>query len=178
MNDTYLREVGQRVRDLRKKRGFTQRTFAEKVKKDQTTISALEKGKISLTPLLQLAICELFGVREEWLLSGEGPEDKQGAAAEVRLYREEDLRFPHREDIDKALRLNPRYEEIIWRGLCGTAKHKRLFDNLMKALDAEMPPERKARSAAEREKNIKEIERNIVAEYKAMKAEDGEESSS
>ncbi len=46
--------------------------LAQRLRRDQTTISDLERGKIGLTPLMSFAICSFFAVREEWLLTGTG----------------------------------------------------------------------------------------------------------
>jgi transcriptional regulator with XRE-family HTH domain len=73
MNDPSKQlEIGQRIRGLRKECKISQASLAKRLRRDQTTISDLERGKIGLTPLMSFAICSFFAVREEWLLNGTG----------------------------------------------------------------------------------------------------------
>ena len=71
-NRSEQREIGLRIKALRKEWKISQARLAQRVRRDQTTISDLERGKIALTPLMSLAICGFFAVREEWLLTGTG----------------------------------------------------------------------------------------------------------
>lgn len=62
-----------RIRQLRESLGLKQKDFAEKIKITQAYLSEIEKGKKDLSVRVILAICSVFGVREEWLLQGKEP---------------------------------------------------------------------------------------------------------
>lgn len=61
-----------RLREIRKKLGFTQNEFGEKIGLTGSTISDIERGKLSLTDRNISLICEKLGVNETWLRTGEG----------------------------------------------------------------------------------------------------------
>lgn len=62
-----------RLRQLRKELGLTQREFSEKIGIKPNTFSQYESGRNEpIDAVLQL-ICEKFNVREEWLRNGSGP---------------------------------------------------------------------------------------------------------
>jgi transcriptional regulator with XRE-family HTH domain len=64
--------IGQRIHKVRKTKGLTQAAFAKKILCGRTLVGKLEKGSVNLSPLIRLAICNVFGVRNEWLLTGQG----------------------------------------------------------------------------------------------------------
>lgn len=74
MNNRSLAEIGRRIRQLRKEKKLSQGDFAEKIGRDFTTISKIEAGKLELSSTIRLAICNVFGVRKEWLETGQGPQ--------------------------------------------------------------------------------------------------------
>lgn len=64
--------MNNRIRELRRSLGLTQKAFAEKTAMVQTTVSAVEKGTRALTRQQILTICAVFSVSEVWLRTGEG----------------------------------------------------------------------------------------------------------
>jgi transcriptional regulator with XRE-family HTH domain len=68
-----MMNTGQRIHILRKELNLTLVEFAKKVKVTHAHLSAIENGKNPLSPLLSMAICNVFNVREAWLLRGEEP---------------------------------------------------------------------------------------------------------
>lgn len=62
-----------RIRSLRELLGLSQSSFGAKVGVKQNTVSSWEAGKITPNDSAILNICQTFGVREEWLLTGEEP---------------------------------------------------------------------------------------------------------
>ncbi len=65
-------EIHKRIIEVRKHSGLNQADFAKKLNLTQSLISRLESGK---TPIIEQNIKLIsltFGVREEWLRSGEG----------------------------------------------------------------------------------------------------------
>lgn len=62
-----------RIKQIRKAFEMTQEQFAEKIGTKRSTIAAYEAGNNTpLDPIVK-SICEKFGVREQWLRTGEGP---------------------------------------------------------------------------------------------------------
>lgn len=65
--------IGTRIQTLRKAVGLSRRQFGEKIGKPQSSIAYLEtyeKAKVS-DGIVDL-ICDTYGVRKEWLISGQG----------------------------------------------------------------------------------------------------------
>lgn len=63
---------GERVREARKKLGFTLEKFGERIGIKKAAMSAIETGKNSLTDANIKAICREFSINEEWLRTGSG----------------------------------------------------------------------------------------------------------
>ena len=63
---------GERVREDRKKLGFTLEKFGERIGLKKNTMSAIETGRNSLTDANIKAICREFSINEEWLRTGSG----------------------------------------------------------------------------------------------------------
>lgn len=64
---------GERVRYLRKEvLGLTLEKFGERLGVRKSVLSTIENGKSGVTNQMRLAICNAYGVSEQWLLTGEG----------------------------------------------------------------------------------------------------------
>lgn len=72
-----------RIRSLRELLGLSQSSFGTKVGVKQNTVSSWEAGRITPNDSAILNICQTFGIREEWLRSGEGPMEVQHPKDEV-----------------------------------------------------------------------------------------------
>ncbi|RUM51170.1 MAG: hypothetical protein DSY47_00045 [Hydrogenothermus sp.] len=67
-----MENIGQRIKQLRKMLGLSQREFAEKIGKSLNAVQKWESGdRIPSEPALKL-IAKEFNVNEEWLKTGEG----------------------------------------------------------------------------------------------------------
>lgn len=66
---TYLKD---RLKKLRKELDLTQQAFADKIGMKQNTIAQYEMGRTTPSDAIVFSICREFGVREEWLRTGEG----------------------------------------------------------------------------------------------------------
>lgn len=91
--------MNERIKELRKALGLTQEKFGEKIGVRQNTVAQYEMGRnIPIDSVINL-ICREFGVREEWLRTGEEPmmqevpQSKKIAAFLGDLMREEDGSF-------------------------------------------------------------------------------------
>ena len=63
---------GERVKYLRKELGLTLEKFGDNLGVTKTAISNIEKGIRNLTDQMLKSICREYGVREEWLRTGDG----------------------------------------------------------------------------------------------------------
>jgi len=64
-------DIKERIKFVREKKGLNQSAFGRKLGASQTAVSFWEKTGSIASRSIKL-ICATFGVREEWLLTGEG----------------------------------------------------------------------------------------------------------
>lgn len=64
--------MNERVKELRKKLGFSGEKFGEHLGVTKYAISQIETGKNSLTDQMIKSICREFNVNEDWLRNGTG----------------------------------------------------------------------------------------------------------
>jgi transcriptional regulator with XRE-family HTH domain len=75
---TFNRALGQRVRAARKRRGLTQRGFADRLQVGRTSIVLIERGDqrvpshllVNMSEVLGLGVVELLGISDEVLTPG------------------------------------------------------------------------------------------------------------
>lgn len=85
MKDSSFKEIGSRITQLRREKSLTQAEFAGKIHCDRSLVTKLETGKVNLSPLIRLAITNIFGVRREWLETGQGDQyDNRWSILEAR----------------------------------------------------------------------------------------------
>lgn len=65
--------MNDRIRELRKYLGLTQKQFAAKIGITNSSISRIEKGITTITESNILSILRTFNVNDKWLRYGEGP---------------------------------------------------------------------------------------------------------
>src|SRR6266480_1976283 len=70
--DNYHSEisVSHRIKQLRLAKGLTQKAFAASLGIVQGYLSGIERGKKIPSHTLLMALCHIYGVREEWLAGG------------------------------------------------------------------------------------------------------------
>jgi transcriptional regulator with XRE-family HTH domain len=68
-NADVLVGLGERIRKLRKKRGWTQEIMAEKIGMDRSFIADLERGKLNITILNLVVLAQGFGISLSQMLS-------------------------------------------------------------------------------------------------------------
>lgn len=68
--DAFLKELGQRIADLRKDAGLTQAQLAEKVGVSQQIIASYENGRRNFPVARLLELAEALGVQAGELLTG------------------------------------------------------------------------------------------------------------
>lgn len=69
-------EIGKRMKDLRKLKGYTQQQLAEELDYSVPFISYLETGKATLTLPVALDFTTFFGVTMDYLLFGDTKRDE------------------------------------------------------------------------------------------------------
>jgi transcriptional regulator with XRE-family HTH domain len=77
-----------RLKQLRKSLGLTQEEFGKRIGMSDVAISYMESGRTALSKQNTRLICLTFGVREEWLETGEGnmmDDEAQASEYERRL---------------------------------------------------------------------------------------------
>ncbi len=68
----YSDGIGQRIRQIRKEKGLSQKKFAERIGISQNYLSQIENDKFKPARPLLISIEYRFGVCEKWLLSSKG----------------------------------------------------------------------------------------------------------
>src|SRR5207249_3115219 len=66
-------DAGERLKGLRREMRASQREFGEPIGWNRATVSAFEQGKVAFKKPDALAFEHVYGIRHEWLLSGQGP---------------------------------------------------------------------------------------------------------
>jgi len=69
---TIPKTIGKRIKLLRKELGLTQQEFGKKIYRDKSIISKIEGDEVELSSSNRLAICKVFGIREDWIVKGDG----------------------------------------------------------------------------------------------------------
>ena len=104
-----------RIKFLRKNSGLTQEKFAERIGLKQNSIALIESGKRNISDQAILSICREFGVREEWLRTGNGemyaPAPTNGLDL---LAKEKKLTHGEYILIEKFVGLNPETRNGFW----------------------------------------------------------------
>ncbi len=75
-----IQTIGNRIKILRKELRLTQEAFGERIYREKSIISKIENDEVELSSSIRLAICSVFGIREEWILTGEGAMKQEGAS--------------------------------------------------------------------------------------------------
>jgi transcriptional regulator with XRE-family HTH domain len=65
---------GERIKSVRKDFNLTQEAFAARIGLKQNSIAQIEADRRNVSDQVILSISRVFGYREEWLRTGEGPE--------------------------------------------------------------------------------------------------------
>ena len=70
-----MQNMNERIKEIRKKLGYSQKDFGEKLGVSRSVIVNVELGRLARPDqkeTLYKLICKTFGVNEQWLRSGEG----------------------------------------------------------------------------------------------------------
>ena len=70
-----MESINDRVKQVRKKQGLTQKDFGKYIGMKSNSISDIENGKNSVTDSVFRLICSVYNVNESWLRTGEGGDE-------------------------------------------------------------------------------------------------------
>ena len=62
----------ERIKEIRKEKDLTQTEFGAPIGLKRAAVSMIESGASAVSNQVRLAVCREYGVREEWLRTGEG----------------------------------------------------------------------------------------------------------
>lgn len=106
--------VGDNIKKLRETLGMTQTKFAEQIGLTQGTIASVENNKRNVSQPVLLSISQKFGVRLEWLETGEGEMyTEQDMSLFARLEAENKLTPKGREFLEAFLRLPVSMQDTV-----------------------------------------------------------------
>ena len=90
--------INERIRYLRKEKlKITLDAFGKKVGVTKAAVSDIERGRNNVTEQMFNSICREFGVNEEWLRTGEGPQFVEITRAEQIQQMVDDIMHDHPE---------------------------------------------------------------------------------
>lgn len=74
-----------RIKQIRKESGLTQKEFAERLGIKQNTVASYEMGRIGISDSVIISICREFNVNEEWIRNGTLPiyKERDGSFTEL-----------------------------------------------------------------------------------------------
>jgi transcriptional regulator with XRE-family HTH domain len=132
--------IGERIKQIRKSSNLTQEAFAARIGLKQNSIALLESDKRNASDQTLKSICRVFGYREKWLKTGEGPEkNDDGITREMtelvsRLFTERPETFKAKL-MAVLLRFDPESEQ--WK----------MLEDIFRLVAAEMPADPKTEKA-------------------------------
>jgi transcriptional regulator with XRE-family HTH domain len=71
-------EIGARLRQFRENLDLSQREFSKCIDISQSYCSMLERGTLTINPLIMRTIYENFNISVDWLITGEGDIFRRG----------------------------------------------------------------------------------------------------
>ena len=131
---------GERIKSVRKDFNLTQEAFAARIGLKQNSIAQIEADRRNVSDQVILSISRVFGYREEWLRTGEGPEkNDDGITREMtelvsRLFTERPETFKAKL-MAVLLRFDPESEQ--WK----------MLEDIFRLVAAEMPADPKTEKA-------------------------------
>lgn len=115
--------IGDNIKKLRNELGMTQANFAARIKLTQGAIASVESGKRELSRQSLMSISREFGVRLEWLETGEGEMYKQADTSILaQLESTGSLTPKGRELIELYLKMPPNVQDLIADAIAAAAE--------------------------------------------------------
>ena len=155
-------DINQRIRNLRKELGLSQKDFGLKIGLGQAAVSRLEQSKVVVIEQNIRLICETFGINEAWLRTGEGEREAVSAASDpfLPLRQKHHLSFIE----EQVLRIYFKLDETAREAVC------QYVQSVAEAI-AEPPPAEEPPRAAEKQRTAPLTDEEIEAELADYRAE-------
>ena len=116
--------IGDNIKKLRETLGITQQKFAERIGLKQNSIALIEGNKRNISQQALMAISREFGVRLEWLETGEGEMySERDTSILAQLEASGSLTPKGRELIEIFLRMPPATQDLIANAIAEAAKY-------------------------------------------------------
>ena len=120
--------IGTRIALVIKTLGLKQVEFARAIKVDQSFISQVTAGKRNPSDRTIFDICREFGVREEWLRTGEGdmllPVSEDDELVQALAYLQVNENDPMRDLLVDYWKLPENEEAVIWKLITAVSEKK------------------------------------------------------
>ena len=155
-------DINQRIRNLRKELGLSQKDFGLKIGLGQAAVSRLEQSKVVVIEQNIRLICETFGINEAWLRTGEGEREAVSAASDpfLPLRQKHHLSFIE----EQVLRIYFKLDETARASVC------QYVQTVAEAI-AEPPPAEEQHAADEKQRTAPLTDEEIEAELADYRAE-------
>ena len=155
-------DINQRIRNLRKELGLSQKNFGLKIGLGQAAVSRLEQPNVVVIEQNIRLICETFGINEAWLRTGEGEREAVSAASDpfLPLRQKHQLSFIE----EQVLRIYFKLDETARASVC------QYVQTVAEAI-AEPPPAEEPPRAAEKQRTAPLTDEEIEAELANYRAE-------
>lgn len=122
--------ISENIKRIRVKLNLTQQEFAERLGLKRNTVATYEMGRSEPSESAKMLICREFGIRREWLETGEGEMTPNKSSATLeQLAQEYQLDERSRTLIENFLRLTPENRQMVLAA----------FDNAARLLNGEPP---------------------------------------
>lgn len=96
--------IGKRIRDIRKKNGYTQIKLSEQLMLSVDSVSNIENGKTTCMPEHIMRLCQLFNVSSDYIYFGKDNVSKKSDYSDYNIYELiEQCRDEEREKITKII---------------------------------------------------------------------------
>ena len=150
--------IGDNIKELRKNFGITQQELAAKVGITQGAVASVESGKRNISEHILKSISKIYGVRLEWLKTGEGEMYASKDLSIIdRLAAEYDLTPQSRELIENFLKLPPATRDLVAAAIAQAAENyprKADSEKTKEEMLADVSAEADARDAARKRGTI------------------------
>ena len=156
-------DINQRIRNLRKELGLSQKDFGLKIGLGQAAVSRLEQSNVVVIEQNIRLICETFGINEAWLRTGEGERKAVSAASDpfLPLRQKHQLSFIE----EQILRIYFKLDETAREAVC------QYVQSVAEAIAESPPAEEPPRAAAEKQRTAPLTDEEIEAELANYRAE-------
>lgn len=117
-----------RIKKIRKYVGLKQSEFAERIGVKAATITSYETGLRVPSDAVIISICREFGVREEWLRTGEGdmllPVSEDDELVQALAYLQVNENDPMRDLLVAYWKLPENEKSVIWKLITAVSEKK------------------------------------------------------